>query len=195
MPDKISTFSGSEEAERDGDQVADVVKGPGTCRPDERFEFREGQFDRIEIRAVGRQEAELGADGFDRRAHRRLFVDREVVEHHHIARVQCGHQHLLDIGEKRRIVDRPVEDGRRPKAVEAQRRHDRMRLPMTAGRVIVEADAAQAAAVPAQQIRRHAAFIQKHILLHVAERLPGLPLPSGRRDIRPALLVGVYRFF
>jgi hypothetical protein len=29
----------------------------------------------------------------------------------------------------------------------------------------------------------------------VAERLPGLPLPPGRGHIRPALLVGVYRFF
>jgi hypothetical protein len=29
----------------------------------------------------------------------------------------------------------------------------------------------------------------------VAERLPGLPLPPGCGDIRPTLLVGVYRFF
>jgi hypothetical protein len=29
----------------------------------------------------------------------------------------------------------------------------------------------------------------------VAERLPRLPLPPGRGDIRPTLLVGVYRFF
>jgi hypothetical protein len=66
---------------------------------------------------------------------------------------------------------------------------------MTAGRVIAEAGAAQAAAVTAQQIRGHAAFIQKHIVAHVAEWLPGLPLTPGRGDIRPALLVGVYRFF
>ena len=86
MPDKIAAFSRSEEAKRDGDQVADVVKGPGTRRPDERFQFCEGQFDRIEIRAVGRQEAEVGADGFDRRSHRGVFVDGEVVEDDHIAR-------------------------------------------------------------------------------------------------------------
>jgi len=195
VANEISAFSGREEAERDGDQVADVVKGPGSRRPDERFQFGEGQFDRIEIRAVGRQEPELGADGFDRRAHRRMFVDGEVVEHHHIARAQRRHQDLVDVGEKRRMVDRPVEHGRGPEAVEAQGRDDRVRLPMTAGRVIAEAGAAQAAAVTAQQIRGHAAFIQKHQLRHVAERLPGLPLPPGEGDIRPALLVGVYRFF
>ena len=195
MPDKIATFNGSEEAQRDGDQVADVVKGPGTCGPDERFQFCKGEFDRIEIRTVGRQETELGADGFDRRAHRRLFVYGEIVEHDHISRAQRRHQDLFDIGEKRRRVDRSVEHGRRPEAVEAQRGHDGVRLPMAAGRVVAEAGAAQAAAVPAQQIRRDAAFIQKHILLRVAERLPGLPLPPGPGDIRPALLVGVYRFF
>ena len=40
-------------------------KGHGACRPDERFQCREGLFDWIEIRAEGRQEAEVGADGFD----------------------------------------------------------------------------------------------------------------------------------
>ena len=195
MPNEVSAFSGREEAERDGDEVADVVIGPGARRPDERFQFGEGQFDRIEIRAVGRQEPELGADGFDRRAHRRLFVYGEIVEHDHISRAQRRHQDLFDIGEKRRRVDRSVEHGRRPEAVEAQRRHDRVRLPVTAGGVIAEAGAVQAATVPAQQIGGDTAFIQKHILRHVAERLPGLPLAAGRRDIRPALLVGVYRFF
>ena len=194
MPDEISAFRGREEAQRDRDQVADVVKGPGTCRPDERFQFREGQFDRIEIGAVGRQEAEMGPDGLDRRAHRRVFVDGEVVEDHHVAGAQRGHQDLVDVGEKHRMVDRPIEHRRGPEAIEAQRRHDRMRLPMAARRVITEAGATQAAAVPAEQIRCDAAFIQKNILRHVAERLPAPPLAPSRGDVRPTLLVGVYRF-
>jgi hypothetical protein len=73
VPDEISAFRGREEAERNRDQVADVVKGPGTRRPDERFQFREGQFDRIEIKAIGRQEAEMDPDSFDCRAHRRCL--------------------------------------------------------------------------------------------------------------------------
>ena len=195
MPNEIAAFRGREKADRDGDQIAHVVKGTGTRGPDEGFQLREGQFDRIEIRTVGRQEAELSADGFDRRAHGGLFVDREIVQHHHIAGAQCGHQDLLDVGEKRRIVYRSVEYGRGCEAVEAQRRDDGVRLPITAGRVIAKARAAQTAAVPAQQIRRDAAFIQKHIVLRGAKRLPRLPLPPGSGDIRPALFVGVYRFF
>jgi len=135
------------------------------------------------------------ADGFDRRAHRWLFVDREIVEHDHVAGAQRGHQDLLDVGEKRRIVDRSVEDGWGGEAIEAQRRDDGVRLPMTAGRVIAQARAAQTATVPPQQIGRDPAFIQKQILRDVAERLPRLPLPPGRGDIRSTLFVGVYRFF
>ena len=195
MADEIAAFRGREKADRGGDQIAHVVKSPRTRGPDERFQFREGQFDRIEIRAVGRQEAELSADGFDRRAHRRLFVDGEIVEHDHIASAERGHQDLLDVGEKCRIVDRAIKDGRGGKAVEAQRRHDGVRLPMTAGRVIAQTRAAPAPAVPPQQIRRDPAFIQKEILRHVAERLPRLPLAAGRGDIRPTLFFGVYRFF
>ena len=112
--------------------VADVVEGPGTRRAEERFQFGEGQFDRIEVGTVGRQKAELGADRFDRGAHRGLFVDGEVVEDDDIARAQRRDQDLLDVGEERRRVDRAVEDGRRAEAVEAQRRDDGVRLPVAA---------------------------------------------------------------
>jgi len=39
VPDEISAFSGREEAERDSDQVADVVKCSGPRRAYERFSF------------------------------------------------------------------------------------------------------------------------------------------------------------
>ena len=61
--------------------------------------------------------------------------------------------------------------------------------------MILEAGAAGTAAVAPQEIGRHAAFIEEDVLAHVAERLPRPPLPAGRGDIRPALFVGVYRFF
>jgi hypothetical protein len=59
----------------------------------------------------------------------------------------------------------------------------------------VKPHAARAAAIAPQQVGRHAAFIEKHILAHVAQWLPSLPLPPGRGDIRTSLLVGVYGFF
>ena len=79
--------------------------------------------------------------------------------------------------------------------VEPKRGDHGVRLPMAARRVVAQARAARTPAIAAQQIGRHPAFIEEHVLAHVADRLPGLPLPARRRDIRPALFVGVYRFF
>jgi hypothetical protein len=66
---------------------------------------------------------------------------------------------------------------------------------MAEGRVIVQPHAARTAPIAPQQVGRHATFIEKHVLAHVAQRLPGLPLSPGGGDIRASLLVGVYRFF
>ncbi len=53
---------------------------------------------------------------------------------------------------------------------------------------------ASSATIPPQQVGRHPAFIEKHILADVAPRLPVPPLAPGRGNIRPALFVGLYGF-
>lgn len=137
----------------------------------------------------------MRADGFDRRADLRLFMDREIVEHHDVTGAQGGDEDLFDVGAEGRRGDRSIEDRGRAQPLEPQRGDHRVRLPMAARGVIVQPDAARTAAVPSQQIGRHATFIEKHVLAHVAQRLPPLPLSPGRGDIRASLLVGVYGFF
>jgi len=44
------------------------------------FEFSEDLFDRIEVRAVGRQEEQMGSRGADRVAGRFALVTAEIVE-------------------------------------------------------------------------------------------------------------------
>ena len=195
MPDKVVAFSGGEEVECGGDQRADLIEGSGPRRPQEGLQLRKRQFDRIEVRAVGRQEAEVRPDGFDRGADGGLFVGGEVVEDDDIARVERRGEDLLHIGQERRVVDRPVKDRRRPKAVEPQRSDHRVRLPMAARRVIPEARAGRTAPVSPQQVGGHAALVEKDVAADVPQRLPVAPLAARRRDIRPALFVGVYRFF
>ena len=61
--------------------------------------------------------------------------------------------------------------------------------------MIMEPRTSQTAAEPAQQVGRHATFIEKPILAHVAQGLRVAPLASGGRDIRPSLFIGVDGFF
>lgn len=93
------------------------------------------------------------------------------------------------------MVNRSIEDGRGTEALEPEGGHDGVYLPVTTGRVIAEPRAAGAAPIAAQQIGGDAAFVEKDVLPDVAERLPRLPLPTRRGDVRATLFVGVYRFF
>ena len=122
-------------------------------------------------------------------------MGRQVVHDDHIARPETGHEDLIHVSLKRRIVDRPIEDRGRPQTVQTERRDDGVSLPMAARRVIAEPRAARTAAVPPQQIRRDARFVEKVVLPCVPERLQTLPLAAGGRDVRPTLFVGVYGFF
>ena len=66
---------------------------------------------------------------------------------------------------------------------------------MTTRRVVVKPGAARASAVAAQEIGRHAALVQKHVLPGIVQRQPVSPVPPLGRDVRPPLFVGVYGFF
>lgn len=119
MPNEIQTFQRRKQLERDGDERDDLVEVARPGGAQKGLQLRKRQFDRIEVRAVGRQKAEPCADRFDRGLDLRLFVRHEVVEHDDVARTQRRDEDLLDVREKRGIVDRAVEDGRGGEAVHA----------------------------------------------------------------------------
>ena len=85
----------------------------GRERAEERLQFGERLFDRIEVGAVGRQKSQPRSGLLNRRADLGLLVGGEIVEHDDIARSQRRHQDLLDVGAECGAVDRPIEDGRR----------------------------------------------------------------------------------
>jgi hypothetical protein len=122
-------------------------------------------------------------------------VHREVVEHDDVPRLQRRHQDLLDIREKRRVVDRAVEDGGRDESVNTEAGDDGVGLPMAVGRVVAEPDAARTPPVSPQEIRGHPGFVDEDVRAGVVERLRVLPASTIGGDVRASLLVGVYRFF
>jgi len=195
MPHEIAALRRGEELERRGDQCAHLIEGSGTRGAQKRFQLRKCEFDRVEIGTVGRQKPDLGSRGLDRQTHDRLFVRGEVVQDDDIAGAQRGDEDLVDVRGECGVVDRAVKHGGRRESVRSKRGDHRVGLPVAARRVITETRADGTSAVAAQQIRRHAAFIEKQIVAGIAERLPGPPLPARGGNVRPALFVGVYRFF
>lgn len=195
MAHEVEAFLRREEAERDRDQLDDLVEAPRSRRAQKRFQLRKREFDRIEIRTVGRQEPEVRPDAFDRDLDFWLLVHGQVVEDHDVPWSERRHEDLLDVREKRGIVDRAIEDGRRVEAVDAQGSDDRVGLPMAARRVVAQPQSPKAPPVAAQQVGRDARFIDEDVLAGIVERQPVLPPAPRGRNIRAPLFVGVYRFF
>lgn len=140
-------FVGREELERRGNEAADVIEAARTSGAQEGFQFGERELDRIEVRTIGWQESNERAHLLDRGAHLRLLVGREVVENDDIARAQRRDKDLIDVGEKRRTINGPIEHRGRAQTLESERGNHRVGVPMAARGVIAEADAAGTTAV------------------------------------------------
>jgi hypothetical protein len=69
------------------------------------FEFGEDLLDRIEVRAIGRQEDAVGASGADSLASRFSFVAAIVVENKDLARCEGRGQHVLDVQREELTID------------------------------------------------------------------------------------------
>ena len=156
MPHEIEAFLRREELQGDGDEFHDLVETARARGAEKRFQLGKREFDRIEVGTVRREKAEARADAFNRPLHLRLLVHRQVIEDDDVARAERRHEYLLDVGEKRRIIERPVEDGRRVQAIYPKRRDNGVRLPMAAWRVIAQSQPAGAPTIAAQQIGRDA---------------------------------------
>jgi hypothetical protein len=137
VADVICALTWREGLERIGHKRCDTIECSGSRRPEERLEFGERLFDRIEVGTIRRQKPNVCADGFNRGANLRLFVHGEVIEDDDIAGAERRHQDLFDVGEKAHIVDGAIEYRRGAEPLDRQRRDRRRRFPMTTGGVVV----------------------------------------------------------
>jgi hypothetical protein len=167
VPDEVQALPGGEKVQGNRDELDDLVEAARPRRPQECLQLCKGEFDGIEIRTVGRQKAQARARAFNGGLHLGLLVHREVIEHDDIAGPQRGDEHLLDVREKRGIVERSVKYCWRREAVDAERGDDRVRLPVPAWRVIAETQAARAAAIATQQIGRNPRFVDEDVAARI----------------------------
>ena len=108
---------------------------------------------------------------------------RQVVEDDDVARAQRWDEDWRDVRKERGVVDRAVEDrGARSPSTRNPATTVcvcGVRLPMAARREIPETHAAGTAAIAAQQIGRHARFIDEDVGAGVVQRLRRVPLAAG----------------
>ena len=91
------------------DGVPEFVDGAGGAALEVDLELGEGHLDRVEIGAVGRQEAQLGPDPVNGLADGGTAMGGEVVHHHDVAGLKRGHQHLVYVGQEGGAVHGAVE--------------------------------------------------------------------------------------
>ena len=193
--DVVRAFVGEEERERGADQLTDLVKRARPGGAEEGLQFGEGQLNGIEVRTVGRQKAEACAGVLDGGADLGLLVHREVIEDDDVAAPERGDEDLFHVRAERDGIDRAVEHGRGGQLRRPERRDHRVRLPVTARRVIRRARPPRAARIAAQEVGGDARFVDKHEVAGVVERLRRRPSPSRGGDVSAPLFAGVYRFF
>ena len=97
------------------------------------FQFREGHFDGIEVRAVRRQEQHPCSLGSHDALCLEAFVAGQIVENDDIARVQAGRKLGFDVSIKDRPVHRCIYDPGGNKAVAPQACHEGLRPPSAKG--------------------------------------------------------------
>ena len=162
MSKVIAAFLGAEVRQTGAEERPEGFGGSTAGGAHEGFELREAEFNGIEVRTVGRQIAERGADALDRLADAGHFVCAEVIGDDDVPGMQGGHEDLFDIGEEARPVDGAVEDPGRGQASHPQRCEKRTGLPPGARRVVVDAGPAEGPTIPPQEIVRNAGFIEKN---------------------------------
>jgi len=159
------------------------------------LEFGEHHLDRIEIRAVGRQEEQVGAGIADGVARRLALVAAEIVEDDDIAAIEGWCQALLDPGGESGAVDRAIEHERRDDAVVAQPGEEGQRLPMAMRYCGDQRLPTLTPAAGARHVGFDPGFVNEHQAVRIKSMLMGLPAAPEPRHLRPVLLAGDQRFF
>lgn len=119
----------------------------------------------------------------------------EVVHDHDVARRECWHEELLDVGGEDLAVDRPVEHAGGIDPIMAQRGKEGQRFPFAKGRLGQQLVTPQRPTPDRRHVRLGPGFINEDQPLGIKPRLILLPLCAPSRDLGAILFGGEQRFF
>lgn len=138
------------------------MDGAGCGLLQKRFDFRECELDRVEVRAVGRQEQHDGPGSLDRLTNGDWLVCRQIIKDDDVAWPERRDQDLLDIGEEGGAGHRAVDGHRRHDALQRDGADERGRFPMAVRDRGTATFASRRAAIHASHLGRRPALVDKH---------------------------------
>ncbi len=159
------------------------------------FQLGEDLFDRIEVRAVGRQEQQARTSGPDRVPDGGLLVAGQVVEDDNVAGRERGAELLFDPLGKAGAIDRLIEDKGCVDPVAAQGGDEGHRLPVAIGHFCVKPLTFGCPAPQRGHVGLGPGLIDEHEAGRIRPSLILLPLLPPPGDLRPQLLGGKNAFF
>lgn len=178
--------------------LPDFVIGSGGGLADQGLEFRERHFDGVEVGAVGRQEEEPCTERFECLGGCGAFVAGEVIEDHHIPRLQRRRQLGFDVEIEALAVDRALDHPRGGEPVMTQPGDEGLRMPVPERRVIEQPLAPRRPSCGLDKLGVKRGFVDEDQPFQgpthegLAPRDPDLACAG---DIGPPLLCGVQGFF
>jgi len=181
--------------EKVADPAPDTFNGALLGLAEQDFELCEDLLDRIEVRAIGRQEDEPGARGADSLADSLGLMRAEIVHDDDVARLERWHQHLLDIGTEALTVDWPVDDARRGDAVVPECGEECHRPPVAVRDLSPERGTASPPTMSAGHVGLGPGLVDKDETGRIDFRLVPLPPGAAARDVRAILLGCEHGFF
>ena len=198
MAKEVPALLGSEEITDVADGLPKGLDGPGSSFAQQLLEFGEGQFDRIEVWRIGRQEERPGAAILNELCNTRSFVRGQIVHDDDIALRKRGSELRLDIRLKRAAVHRTVEYPRCRQAVTSQAGDEGLGVPMAERHMHSQALADGCPSPQPSHLRCRTGLVDKDQTMgfnaHARLAQPD-PLVTLLRDVGTILLAGQQCFF
>ena len=119
----------------------------------------------------------------------------QVVEHHHIARLECRQENLLDVSQEERTIQCAIDDHRRGEFIVSQRGDESSRLPMAVWCIVHYPLSTAGSTIHPNEIGLQARFINEDQLFSGHTGAFGAPVSTPQLYVRPLLLTGMQDFF
>ena len=172
-----------------------IIQGAGRRLTQVGFEFGEGQFNGVEVRAVRRQVADTHTASREQPGDVLDFVGGKVVQDERVTLAQLRTEHVFKISRENLGIDGSFNQKGGFDAFMAQGGNEGGTLPVAVrngtGTTLTDLTATVQAGQPGVQTR----FVDKHQPADIPVGLLSAPKCPGGFNVRPILLGGARRFF